>query len=133
MARTLAIFLLVASLNAAATEPFDARVQRAEAIENTPAGQAYQDEMWPLVQPFISGLMDKCVNDYPKADLLSFVWVGNLTANGGLVDVVVQPETDISRCFMHGMERAPFPMPPKDYWVGGLPLTFHMRLHPMPP
>ena len=114
-----------------ADEPFDARVQRAKAIEDTPVGSAYQDQMWPLVKPFISQLVEDCLASKEKPDARSFVWLGTLTADGKLVDVEVQPLTDVSACFSHGMDRAPFPKPPKEFEAGGLPLTFNMRLHQM--
>ncbi len=133
MRRIVAIALAVTSLGAAAAETFDARAQYAKALEDTPAGQAYQDEMWPVVKPYISDLMERCVSDKPTSDLRSFVWVATLTAEGKLIDIEVQPDTEVSRCFSRGMEHAPFPKPPKDFAVGGLPLTLNMRLHPMQP
>jgi len=119
------------STSARADEAFDARVQRAKAIEDTPVGSAYQDQMWPLVKPFISRLVEECLAGKEKPDARSFVWLGTLTADGKLVDVEVQPLTDVSACFSHGMDRAPFPKPPKEFEASGLPLTFHMRLHEM--
>jgi hypothetical protein len=129
MKRIAAIAVAVASLSVASAETFGARAQRAKALEDTPDGAAYQDEMWPLVRPFIASLMERCVPDKQVGDLRSFVWVATLTADGKLIDVEFQPITEVSRCFSRGMEHAPFPKPPKSFTVSGLPLTFNMRLH----
>ncbi|HEY4368649.1 MAG TPA: hypothetical protein VGN07_15545 [Steroidobacteraceae bacterium] len=122
---------LVVSLTAVGAETFDARVQRAKGLEETPLGQAYQDSMWPLLQPFVASLVKKCISEDGKADLTSFVWVGTLTLKGNLNAIQVQPMTQMSRCFSRGMEHAPFPKPPKELARDGMPITLNMRLHPM--
>jgi hypothetical protein len=119
------------SLTAAGVETFDARVQRAKALEETPLGRAYQDSMWPLVQPFMASLLKKCISNDAQADLTSFVWVGTLTVEGKLDAVAVQPITATSQCFSRGMQQAPFPKLTKEWAHDGMPLTFNMRLHPM--
>lgn len=125
------LLVLAASLTAHSAETFDARVQRARALEDTPSGKAYQDSMWPLVKPFLEALIKQCIANDAKRDLKSFVWVATLTSEGKLADAQVQPETDIAKCFAQGMEQAPFPKPPQEFAEDGLPLTFNMRLHPM--
>jgi hypothetical protein len=123
--------LLVFAFAASGAETFDARAQRAKALEDTPPGRAYQDAMWPLVEPFLTALIKQCIADDAKHDMTPFVWVATLTAEGKLADAQVQPETAIARCFAAGMEQAPFPKPPQEFGDEGLPLTFNMRLHPM--
>ena len=118
--------LLMLSFSVRAGDAFDDRVERAKALEETPAGQAYQDLMWPKVQPFLATLMQQCVPDDRNADLRSFVFVATLSTEAKLLDVEVRPVTAASKCFAAGMERAPFPKPPAD-----MPITFHMRLHEM--
>ena len=129
--KPLATILLVVSLTAAGAETFDARVQRAKALEETPLGRAYQDSMWPVVQPFIASLLKKCISDDAKADLTPFVWVATLTLDGKVDAAEVQPMTETSRCFSRGMQDAPFPKPPKGSDHDGMPITLNMRLHPM--
>jgi hypothetical protein len=131
MRTVVAIALVAVSFGVSAADTFDAKVQRAKDIEATPAGEAYQDKMWPLVQPFMSTVMARCVSDNPTSPLISFVWLATLTAEGKLVEVETQPNTELSRCFRKGMELAPFPKPPHEFAPRGLPLTFNMRLHPM--
>lgn len=126
-----AVLFLVVSLTAEGAETFDARVQRAKFLEETPLGRAYQDSMWPLLQPFVASLVKKCISDDGKADLTSFVWVGTLTLEGDLNAIQVQPMTQISKCFSRGMEHAPFPKPPKELAHDGMPITLNMRLHPV--
>src|SRR5262245_28278097 len=123
--------LLITSLAASSAETFDARAQRARALEDTPSGQAYQDAMWPIVKPFLEALSKECIAKDAQRDLRSFVWVATLTSEGKLADAQVQPETVISKCFLQGMEQAPFPKPPQEFAEDGLPLTFNVRLHPM--
>jgi hypothetical protein len=125
-----AIFLVV-SLTAEGAESFDARVQRAKALEETTLGRAYQDSMWPVLKPFMASLVKKCVSGNAKADLTSFVWVATLSLAGKLNDIQVQPITETSKCFSRGMEHAPFPKPPNELAHDGMPITFKMRLHPM--
>jgi hypothetical protein len=131
MRLVIAIVLVAVSFVVSAADTFDARVQRARDIEATPAGEAYQDEMWPLVQPFMSNVMKRCVSDNPTSPLISFKWIATLTVEGKLVGVETQPNTELSRCFQKGMELAPFPKPSQEFAPHGLPLTFNMRLHPM--
>jgi hypothetical protein len=126
-----AVLFLVVLLTAAGGETFDGRVQRAKALEDTPLGRAYQDSMWPLVQPFIASLVKKCISDDAKPDLTPFVWVATLTLEGKLEAVEAQPMTETSHCFSRGMQHAPFPKPPKELAHDGMPITFNMRLHPM--
>lgn len=125
------LLFLVLSLTAAGAETFDARVQRAKGLEETPLGRAYQDSMWPLVQPFIASLVKKCISNDAKADLTSFVWVATLTLEGKLDAVEVQPMTETSQCFSRGMQDAPFPKAPKELAHDGMSITFNMRLHPV--
>ena len=129
--KPLALLFLVVSLTAAGAETFDARVQRAKALEDTPLGRAYQDSMWPLVQPYLASLVKKCISSDAKADLTSFVWVATLTSEGKLDAVEVQPVTEISQCFSRGMQDAPFPKPATGWAHEGMPITFNIRLHPM--
>lgn len=132
MARFALVLILVLSVSARAGDAFDERVERAKALEDTPAGQAYQDAMWPKVQPFLQTLMEKCaVPDNRRADLRSFVFVGTLSSEGELTEIEVRPITEVSTCFAHGMTRAPFPKPPASLGAGGMPITFNMRLHEM--
>ena len=126
-----AILFLAVSLVAEGAETFDARVQAAKALEETPLGRAYQDSMWPLLQPFMASLLKKCIADVANADLTSFVWVATLTLEAKLNAIQVQPMTETSKCFSQGMEHAPFPKPPKELTRDGMPITFNMRLHPM--
>jgi len=51
------LLLLVLPVTVQAGDAFSDRVDRAKALEETPAGQAYQDVMWPNVQPFVVSLM----------------------------------------------------------------------------
>ncbi len=127
--RTVVVFLLAASINASAAGSFDDRVSRAEALEHTPAGQAYQDQMWPLVQPFFLDVLDKCLRSHPAESSGSFVWVATLTSNGELTEVETRPESDVSKCFSEGMAHAPFPKPPAEFSATGLLLTFQVNLH----
>jgi hypothetical protein len=125
------LLLLLVSVGAQAGDAFDDRVERAKALEETPAGQAYQDVMWPKVQPFVAALMQRCVPDDPKADLRSFVFVATLSSEAELTEIEVRPVTQASECFAVGMKRAPFPRPPATLAAGGMPITFNMRLHEM--
>lgn len=123
--------MLLFTLAASAAETFDARAERARALEDTPSGKAYQDAMWPLVEPFLAEMIKQCIADDPKHDLRSFVWLVTVTSEGKVADSQVQPETSVSKCFAQGMQQAPFPMPPQEFAEDGLPLIFNMRLHPM--
>lgn len=110
---------------------FDAWVQRAKMLEETPSGKAYQDLMWPLVEPFVAALIKRCIADNAKEDLASFIWVATLNSDGKVAQVDVQPQTEVTRCFFDGMLQAPFPKTPPEYADDGLPVTLNMRLHPM--
>jgi hypothetical protein len=127
---TLVLVLLLAAA-AHAADTFGDRVQRADALEKTTAGQAYQDVMWPIVHPFVTTLMQQCVPNDPGADLRSFVFVASLSAEAKLSEIEVQPVTEVSKCFAAGMERAPFPKPPPNLAAAGMPITLNMRRHEM--
>lgn len=109
---------------------FERRVQAAKDLEATSSGKAYQDAMWPVVEPFLRALIKQCLAKDEKPDWTSFVWVATLTSDGQPADMQVQPWTAVADCFADGMEQAPFPSPPKEF-ADGLPVTFNMRLHPM--
>jgi hypothetical protein len=123
--------LLMVSAVVQAGDAFEERVQRAKALEDSPAGQAYQDVMWPKVEPFVAALTQKCIPDDPKADVRSFVFVATLSADATLSEIEVRPVTDVAKCFAGGMRQAPFPRPPADLAAGGMPIVLNMRLHPM--
>jgi hypothetical protein len=125
------LLLLLVSIAVQAGDAFNDRVERAKALEETPSGQAYQDVMWPKVQPFVAALMQRCIPDDRNADRRSFVFVATLSAEAKLTEIEVQPVTETSKCFAAGMERAPFPKPPATLAPGGMPITFNMRLHEM--
>jgi hypothetical protein len=108
---------------------FDEWVQRATLLEETPSARAYQDSMWPLVQPFVAALIERCISEDPKPDLTSFVWVATLTADGYFADMEVRPQTAVAACFSSGMEQAPFPKPPQEFAEEGMPVVLNMRLH----
>src|SRR5579871_2042353 len=93
------LLLLLVSVVVEAGDAFSDRVERAKALEDTPAGQAYQDVMWPKVQPFIAALMQRCIPDDRNADLRSFVFVATLSAEAKLTEIEVQPVTEASKCF----------------------------------
>lgn len=125
------LILLVLPVTIQAGATFADRVERAKALEETPAGQAYQDVMWPKVHPFVTTLMQQCVPNDPGADVRSFVFVATLSFDAKLSEIEVQPVTAVSKCFAAGMERAPFPKPPPNLAAGGMPITLNMRLHEM--
>ena len=54
------LLLLLLPVAVQAGDAFGDRVQRAKAVEETPAGQEYQDAMWPMVKPFVAALMQSC-------------------------------------------------------------------------
>jgi hypothetical protein len=110
---------------------FSAWVARARKLEETPSGKAYQDVMWPLVEPYVAALIKRCIADNAKEDLASFIWVATLNSDGKVTEVDVQPETEVTQCFFDGMLRAPFPKTPPEYADDGLPVTLNMRLHQM--
>jgi len=74
------LLFLLSSAAVQAGEAFADRVDRAKTLEETPAGQAYQDVMWPKVQPFIATLMKRCIPEDRNADVRSFVFVATLSA-----------------------------------------------------
>ena len=110
---------------------FDAWVRRAKALEETPTGKAYQDLMWPRVEPFVAALIKRCIADNAKEDLASFIWVATLSSEGKIAVVDVQPQTEVTQCFFDGMLHAPFPATPPEFADDGLPVMLNMRLHPM--
>ena len=133
MVKALALVLLVATANAAAADSIEVRAQRAEQLEATPVGIAYQDLMWPRVRQHVANLMRSCVDTTKSDDLTSFVWVANIAANGTPVDLDVSPATDIALCFSKGMKDAPFPKTPTEFSRSGMPVTLRMNLHNQPP
>jgi hypothetical protein len=110
---------------------FNARVQEAKDLEETPDGKAYQDSMWPVVEPFVAALTKQCIADDAKRDLTSFVWVATIASDGKVHGMEVQPQTGVAKCFSSGMAQAPFPRPPASFADEGMPVTLNMRLHRM--
>jgi len=121
-------FLLLASA-AHGGESFEDRVQRANDLEKTAEGQAYQDAMWPLVGPVVADATSQCVPEDPDLEGQAITLVVTVSAEGSPRDIEVQPSTKAAKCIASKIAGAPFPKPPEVFSASGLPLVFVLHLH----
>ena len=124
-----ALLALVSASTVYAGEAFGDRVQRANDVEKTAEGEAYQDVMWPLVKPVIADVMLQCVPDDPTLEGQALTLVATILVDGLPRDIEVQPETKVTSCIANGLARAPFPKPPQSFSDNGMPLVFVLHLH----
>ena len=128
--KTLApLFLLLLASTAHGEEPFEERAQRANDLEKTVEGQAYQDVMWPLVEPVLAEVTKQCVPVDPALEGQVFTLVVTISADGSPRDIEIQPRTKATTCIANEIARAPFPKPPQGFSANGLPLVFVLHLH----
>jgi hypothetical protein len=123
-----ALFLLLAS-TAHSGESFEDRVRRANELERTAEGEAYQNAMWPLVGPVLADVASRCVPDDPALEGQALTLVLTISPDGSPRDIEIQPGTTATKCIANKIARAPFPKPPQGFSAGGLPLVFVLHLH----
>ena len=123
------LLLLLLALSAYGGESFEDRVQRANDLEKTAEGQAYQDAMWPLVEPVLADATSQCVPEDPDLEGQAITLVLTVSTDGSPRDIEVQPSTKAAKCIASKIARAPFPKPSEGFSASGLPLVFVLHLH----
>ena len=114
----------------AAAEDFGARVQRAQLLEVSPEGKAYQKQLWAGAGNPAATAMQQCFPKGEKSDTVGFTVVGDVNDQGHLQNVAVQPSTPMSRCFVEKFSALRFPQPSASFWPDGMPLVVEMKIKP---
>jgi hypothetical protein len=91
------LLVLIASI-AHGGESFEERAQRANELEKTAEGKAYQDAMWPLVGPVLADVSSQCVPDDPALEGQAFTLVVTISADGSPRNIEVKPKTKATNC-----------------------------------
>lgn len=102
--------LLVPALGWAAPDPFQQRIGAADFVQKTPRGAAYAQGFAPLVRAAIQSCIPPGAT--PPDSLGKFIFVANVTKDGGITAGDVQPRTAIAECFAGQFARNHMPPPP---------------------
>lgn len=127
MKSILAIFLVIASANVFAADPFEQRAEIAKKLEDTDQGQAYEKVLIGATGDYVANAMHQCFPKGVAADTRHFVIVADLLANRSLTRIEFRPQTKMTQCFVEKFAKAPFPDPPNYAGPNGLPIVFNMK------
>ncbi|MEO7148710.1 MAG: hypothetical protein ABIY40_02035 [Rhodanobacteraceae bacterium] len=113
-----------------AKSQFEARVQRAKAIEESPHGKMYEGVLWKQIGSYTATVMHQCFPVGTTPDAPFFTLVGDVLPDSSLANVEVRPKTKMSECFADGFGRASFPKPPESFGKAGVPIEIDMKIKP---
>ncbi len=107
---------------------FASRVADAKHASATHQGAMYDASIGALVAP----AMEVCTPpDLARVSNVGvFVVVGYVTASGALVEVEVQPRTELSSCFAESFSKSVLPRPPTSAHPRGYPIAVNIRVAP---
>jgi hypothetical protein len=109
-------------------EGLTSRLTDAKHASATHQGAIYDASIGALVGP----AMEACIPpDLSKAsDVGAFVLVGYVTSSGALVEVEVQPRTELSSCFAESFSKSVLPRPPISVHPRGYPIAVEIGVSP---
>lgn len=109
---------------------FAGRSSIAKQLVATPEGEGYRQDMNRYLGYRHSRTMRDCIANMPDPWTANFEFVANVMPSGVITDLVVQPETNIAKCFTTGLLGTSFPRPPKMEGGEGYPVHMEIRLQP---
>lgn len=130
MKLALLVVLLPVTGTAFADGSFIDRAKRAKLVEDSPEGQAYQQELWSHVGDYTAAVMQRCFPNESEVDTDSFTLVADVSPSGHLSNVELEPSTPMSRCFAKNFSQAPFPVPAASFGEAGIPIIINMKIKP---
>jgi hypothetical protein len=122
-------FLLLFMVGQCVAADFSGRVAKAKVAAASPSGAAFERSLYPHFFTAIQACIP--AGSTASENLGVFVFVGEVTKNGALLKVEVEPRTSISTCFAEQLAKASLPVPPKsDRPSSGFPIEVEMRVAP---
>ena len=102
----------------AAEVRFSEALAQARADLATPEGHAYDRVLSAFLREQNAAVLTVCFRSTPTPDKGPFELVFLLERQGGVLDALVWPETNIGVCLKDGLKAKRFPVPPRDsYWA----------------
>ena len=97
---------------------FSEALAQAKSDLATPEGRDYDRVLSTFLREQDAAVLTGCFRSTPAPDKGPFELVFLLDRQGGVVDAVVWPETNIGVCLKDGLKAKTFPAPPRDsYWA----------------
>ncbi|HQT65308.1 MAG: hypothetical protein B7Z75_12245 [Acidocella sp. 20-57-95] len=117
---------LLFSAQAALADDFSARATTARARAGNTEGAKYDITLWPILNQ-AAAVCDPPGTVLPDTELGHFNLVGDITADGKMINIEVRPETNMAKCYAAQMAKAHFLHPPL---VGGptYPVLLDMKV-----
>jgi hypothetical protein len=107
------ILLAIAlQLSPTAGADFHARVTQAKLAEGAATGPAYQKQMWDRIGNATTDAYKTCLAGTQPPDKSPFTLVANVTADGRLIDIAVQPDIAVAKCMASHFTGLTLPAPP---------------------
>ena len=106
----------------AKTSPTVAR-EAAEANQKTPAGRRYDSALASSLDAWLARAIERCGKGVAPEDAVSFEVFVRISDAGGAEEVVVSPETAVSRCAGREFLDAKYPHPPQEGWWVRVPIA----------
>jgi len=91
---------------------FHARVRQAKLAEGAATGPDYQKTMWDHIGNATTDAYKACLASNTPADKSPFTLVANVSADGHLTDIAVQPATPVAGCMAGQFASWVLPAPP---------------------
>jgi hypothetical protein len=91
---------------------FHARVTQAKLAEGAATGPGYQKQMWDHIGNLTTDAYKACLAATQPPDKSPFTLVANVTTDGRLTGIAVQPETAVAKCMASHFSAVTLPAPP---------------------
>ena len=129
MDRLILTLTLVFTSTSVAAASFEARVDKANAVFESEAGEAYEKKLGPYIHAAIKSCAS--VGSTSRENQGKFVLVGDVSSRGEIADPAVRPETEASICFRREFASQTLPVPPDAILSGGFaPLVVEIYIVP---
>ncbi|ULU26404.1 peptidase C13 [Dyella terrae] len=107
------ILLAIAlQLSPTAGADFHARVTQAKLAEGDATGPAYQKQMWDRIGNATTDAYKACLAGTQPQDKSPFTLVADVTTDGRLANITVQPEIPVAKCMASHFTGLTLPAPP---------------------
>jgi len=109
---------------------FDKRLVSAEAYLSSPRGEPYAKWTHEHVAPWITPILQKCLESVEGVDKTGFMLVADIGPSGKMSNIDAQPSTNLARCVSHALELEVLEKPPSRKDGGTFPAVFDLGEHP---
>jgi hypothetical protein len=103
--------VLLFSTQTALADDFSTRATQARAMAGNTEGAKYDITLWPILNE-AGAACDPAGTKLPASELGHFNLVGDITADGRMINIEVRPETNMAKCYAGQMAKAHFLHPP---------------------